>query len=537
MVRTRSAVCNNPSVIELKQRARLARDQEWLDYYETIEQAIRASEIKDYFAEQTVGEDDIEKDKIRLCIRLLYGFPFEEFIPVTKEFSIVTLLVRELDKSLNRVAYPGQSEALVSDCTEEEVKGFMVARRALVCSYLERLQSFREWVTMQEKGWTEGLNIYKAMALSFFREYLDTIAYMLFLSGESLNNAVITHTKWAKENVLPVVQMLSTAFIDDNVTIPVLFEHFPTAGETFLSAHSTLRNENQEEDVKNEGKDGKVEGAAAFLPGMSSTLRESKPPPNKKDLQRQQRLKEIFEDEDLTSEQKYFMMEYIRQAGDDIDTDTLAHHVEAEIEEDPLVKRFHLKINETDHELYAAPQPHSSQYHSLPDVKLPKFHGNPLEFHKFYSMFTCLVDKNPKIPKIMKLHLLNDSLKGTENYLTHQVTFSPGSYEQLKHNLIKAFGDAESALSQLRERLIAWPMIPEDKYRDLAMFYGFSTNYVMSLLQYEDGASFNGRNILHDLYCKFNQSMRQNYQWALEREETFVVVKTADRNAFLDVFT
>ena len=127
-------------------------------------------------------------------------------------------------------------------------------------------------------------------------------------------------------------------------------------------------------------------------------------------------------------------------------------------------------------------------------------------------MFTCLVDKNPKIPKIMKLHLLNDALKGTANYLTHQVTFSPGSYEQLKHNLVKAFGDAESALSQLRERLVAWPMIPEDKYRDLAMFYGFSTNYVMSLLQYEDGASFNARNILHDLYCKFNQSMRQNYQ-------------------------
>ena len=186
MVRTRSAVRNNPSVIELKQRARLARSQEWLEYYETIEQAIRASEIKDYFTDQAVVEDEIEKDKIRLCIQLLYGFPFEEFVPVTKEVSIVTLLVRELDKSLNRVAYAGQSEALISDFTEEEVKGFMVARRALVCSYLEKLQSFRERVTIQEKGWTEGLNIYKAMTLSLFREYLDTIAYLLFLSGESL---------------------------------------------------------------------------------------------------------------------------------------------------------------------------------------------------------------------------------------------------------------------------------------------------------------------------------------------------------------
>ena len=135
-------------------------------------------------------------------------------------------------------------------------------------------------------------------------------------------------------------------------------------------------------------------------------------------------------------------------------------------------------------------------------------------------MFTCLVDRNPKIPKTMKLHLLNGTLKGTANYLTHQTTFSPGSYEQLKRNLEKAFGDTESSLSQLRERLIAWPMVPENKYKDLAEFFGFATNYVMSLLQYEDGATFNARAIIHDLHCKFNQRMRSGYQWSLDREET-----------------
>ena len=67
-------------------------------------------------------------------------------------------------------------------------------------------------------------------------------------------------------------------------------------------------------------------------------------------------------------------------------------------EMDSLAKRFHLQIEETGAELYSAPQPYSGQYHTLPEVKLPKFYGNPLEFHKFYAMFTCLVDRNPKIP-------------------------------------------------------------------------------------------------------------------------------------------
>ena len=72
-------------------------------------------------------------------------------------------------------------------------------------------------------------------------------------------------------------------------------------------------------------------------------------------------------------------------------------------------------------------------------------------------------------------------------------------------------------------------MVPENKYKDLAQFFGFDTNYVMSLLQYEDGATFNARAILHDLNCKFNQRMRSDYQWALDREET-LRGKMSDRN-------
>ena len=156
MVRTRSEVHNNPTVIDLKQQARTRRNQEWLEFYETLLNAIRAGKTRDYFAGQRAGEDEVEQDKMRLFIRLLDGFPIEQYLPVNKEIPIVTLLLRELDKSLGRMAYPGTSEALISDCTEEEVKGFMVARTALVCSYVEKLQSFRQKVTIQEKRLTEG---------------------------------------------------------------------------------------------------------------------------------------------------------------------------------------------------------------------------------------------------------------------------------------------------------------------------------------------------------------------------------------------
>ena len=152
-------------MIDLKQQARSSRNQEWLAFYETLLNSIRSGEVKDYFTGQTVDGDEVELDKMRLFIRLLHEFAFEQFISVNKEIPIVSLLLRELDKSLRRMAYPGTSEALISDCTEEEVKGFMVARRALVSSYVEKLQSFRENVTIQERGWTKGLDIYRGNGL------------------------------------------------------------------------------------------------------------------------------------------------------------------------------------------------------------------------------------------------------------------------------------------------------------------------------------------------------------------------------------
>ena len=527
MVRTRSEVRNNPEVIDLKQQARERRNQEWLAFYESIVNLIRSGEIKDYFAGQTLEEDDIERDKMRLFIRLLYGFSFEKYIPVNREIPIVTLMLRELDKSLGRRAYPGTSEALISDCTEEETKRFMMARRALVCSYVERLQSFRESVTTQEGGWTRGLDIYRAMALSLFREYLDTVTYLLFLSGENLGQAVKAHTKWVKESVLPVIEMLNTAFSDDNIDVPVLFEDFPASGETFLSFQENASELGQ----PRVPKPAQPAGAEAFVPGLASTRRESRTSSvERKDVQRQQMLKAVLENESISPQQKeYLVNNLIKEFADEDGAGMQSKAGAMAPEVDSLAQRFHLKIEETGAELYSAPQPYSGQYHSLPDVKLPNFHGNPLEFHKFYAMFTCLVDRNPKIPKIMKLHLLSNSLKGTANYLTHQITFSPGSYDQLKRNLEKAFGDTEASLSQLRERLIAFPMVPENKYKDLAQFFGFSTNYVMSLLQYEDGATFNARAVHHELHCKFNQRMRSDYQWALDREET-LRGKLSDRN-------
>ena len=95
---------------------------------------------------------------------------------------------------------------------------------------------------------------------------------------------------------------------------------------------------------------------------------------------------------------------------------------------DALAGRFNLKTEEASTAAYGDEKA-VAQHNALPNVQLPPFYGNSLEFAQWWQMFIYLVDKNPKIPQIMKLHLLQKALKGKCRVpYMHQVTFSPASY-------------------------------------------------------------------------------------------------------------
>ena len=195
---------------------------------------------------------------------------------------------------------------------------------------------------------------------------------------------------------------------------------------------------------------------------------------------------------------------------------------------DALAGRFNLKTEEGSTAAYGDEKA-VAQYNALPNVQLHPFYGNSLEFAKWWQMFIYMVDKNPKIPQIMKLHLLQKALKGNAEYLTHQVTFSPASYTTLKENVKDAFDDADAALRLLTERLRSWPVLRRNDYKQLADFTGFATNYVMQLMHFEDGAAFNLRNVINDLYDKFYPQMMGDYRrdWA---QEEFMKGKKSDRD-------
>ena len=75
---------------------------------------------------------------------------------------------------------------------------------------------------------------------------------------------------------------------------------------------------------------------------------------------------------------------------------------------DALAGRFNFRADEASAAAYGDEKA-VAQYNALPIVQLPPFYRNSLEFAKWWQMFIYLVDKNPKIPQIMKLPLLQKS--------------------------------------------------------------------------------------------------------------------------------
>ena len=98
------------------------------------------------------------------------------------------------------------------------------------------------------------------------------------------------------------------------------------------------------------------------------------------------------------------------------------------------------------------------------------------------------------------------------------MTFSPASYATLKENVKDTFDDADAALRLMTEHLRSWPILKRNNYKQLADFTGFATNYVMQLMHSKNGAAFNPRNVINDLYGKFYPQMMGDYrrEWAQE---------------------
>ena len=513
--RTRAQVAANPTNVELRTKAFDERRALWPQEDQREEERLQAvgKTLADALLNSVNVVGDLQKEDLaRLLCKILTILDFRQYFLIDEtSVSILQRLMNDFEEYTNKLVDPDVPDQYIRDLPLENLKVMLTARRGQLCARLELLRSAHNQLQSGRLMWDDVFVDYKTVGIQFWMEILDLTLVLRYKSGDALKEELQARQVFLQESLAPVMDMFLMEVRDKQVRRPILYIDYmvmsPPSGtlrgdDSEASVETVLRPPNEEEvgqmGVRVEAMalgpvnvppvsapQGQPERAAAQAMGRPAELKS-----------KGASLKKIISLPGVSSDRKLQMLSQQIDQLEKKPSDQL----------DAFTGRLGIRKDEASSAAYGD-ETAVAQYNALPNVQLPPFFGNALEFNKWWQMFIYLVDKNPKIPQIMKLHILQKSLKGSAEYLSHQIVFSPASYEILKENVKDAFDDADAALRLLAERVKAWPVLKRNDYKQLADFTGFATNYVMQLMQFEDGVSFNPRNVINELYGKFYPQM------------------------------
>ena len=568
--RTRRQVRNNPTVEEIKRKAFEERKKKWPEEDNEALEKLEAEgkTVEDSLLHTVESATEQEQDIARLFVKILETHDYERNFPVNSCHPLLHFLRLEFNGHCLKPWDPSAASLSMKDIPLKEARIQLLGRKSTVCCRLENLSTAITQVTMGLADWKTAMIHFKILAGDIWMDMMDTCLVCTFLHGEELKEELKTRKTFVKGTLLPVLDMVDVTMRDRQVLKPELFSDYdvnyanpeeePLLLQNMTEAEVTQRREEMKEvkfgasvieesqEVEPEPEKPQSENRPIFTAttistpkpglGLSKQLTTVEKPnfditrveghttpvadKNPVTIPATQRKREVAKEDGVNLTQAILNMEGVALP-DKVKLMSLLNEPTQNRQEamDTLTEQFHLRP-ETSTAAYGDATS-VAQYNALPNVHLPPFYGNSLEFAKWWQMFIYLVDKNPKIPKIMKLNILTRSLQGTAEYLTHQVAFCPQSYDTLKENVKEAFDDSEGALKLLNERLKNWPTIRKNDYKHLAEFVGFASNYVMQLMSMEEGASFNPKTVIHELYSKFNPTMMHDYrrEWRLEERD------------------
>ena len=561
-VRTRNQARRNPTTKEILVTRQRERKQLWTQEDAIPEENLTVGQktARLYMATVDVNGDNTLDDKARLLARILAYIDYTTYFAVEDEGTLLGQLLDEYVGFENRFLDPARKGLRLGEISEAEARDYLRARRARVCLDLPELHRVASEAQQGEKDFTKTKDLYISLVRQITKLMFNVLLVLRHLGPTLLEHELTVWGTFVQRDIHQYMTMFATIVSDEEIEKPVKGVQFDVEQSSVITEARYVplpRSEEGEQSQEEAAGESFVQSniPQPTVPPMaqlapSAPMREplaprvvdfdvrrtlqwgvdtvnaveTKPTVGLSDASNQFEATQAYDE--LAQLMKMMQMKMTPQDRKTIN-DTMARHASQSVRAqarpdaakkdalDTLAGKFDYNSSQTSAAAYGDASA-LAQYNQLPNVQLPPFYGNTLEFPKWWQMFICLVDLNPKIPQIMKLHILQKSLKGNAEYLTHQVTFSPHSYETLKTNVQDAFDDADAALRQLTERIRGWPTLKKNDYKQLAEFTGFASNYVMQLMTFEEGVAFNPRNVVNDLYGKFNPTMMGDYrrEWA-----------------------
>ena len=104
---------------------------------------------------------------------------------------------------------------------------------------------------------------------------------------------------------------------------------------------------------------------------------------------------------------------------------------------------------------------------NLPDIEIPKFSGDYLEWPNFRDLFESAIDKNVRLPKVQKLYHLKTKLTGEALQIIKHITNSETNYQTAWDPFRGRYNNERTLINSYLNSFLSLPNISNDTLKDL----------------------------------------------------------------------
>ena len=485
-----------------------------------------------YFGHYESTGDEIEEDMARLFEKILRTFDFESHCPVLNGKDIINALVGEAKTYGNLLQDPSPLDTKTLGQGDLRFwRGRVTLRRKQLLLSLKRLEDdVADWADLP------GISAkFRAVVKGIYRDMVEGMYLCRFFSGEDLEKELEARRAFYADRIAPPLSLAKLSFQDNNAPLPLLFEDYdtglsgpnrvnprpsaPPLDDTRTPRQLPPQFDPVQEYPKKEGptpishnlppSTRSEDSSSTVTPSTLPVGLAGLPPPMGVPRSTPATSRYYSPSTHLSDSSGGPPPSSVTGAAFNVQATTQPFNRGLENPPDRFGDAAALSAEMVPYD--AVP--------SQTSMTLPTFYGNHSEFPGFWQLFTYLVDRNPRIPVIVKLHQLKKALKGKAEYLAAQVEYLPEDYPTLKKNILLAYSDDSAAFSELSERMREWPRLKEGQFQPLASLAGFARHYVNKVKLLDNGECYAPRNVIRDLTAKFYPRLREDFRRDLETRQ------------------
>lgn len=153
---------------------------------------------------------------------------------------------------------------------------------------------------------------------------------------------------------------------------------------------------------------------------------------------------------------------------------------------------------------------------SLPQLKLPEFHGKTTEWKAFISLFNRMVHNNPRADDGVKIEYLKTCIKGDAARIINHLDATPENYRTCYDLLKKRYDNKRELLGKLIDNILTIPIMKNESAEALKSMHDAVYESLMSIKNM--GISIANWDVLitHILTRKLDSNTVVHYECQLE---------------------